>query len=182
MERRARDCRQPRPSYRQPRCQLPLPLLLTLTPLLEQALRVSLGQHLVLRTRKTQAQNRDMVVAIIVVGLQSVHGYEHSEGAMSMLIYTCSECRKTLSLQFPSFWLSTCSCALRRSSLPPLFVMLDTNLGLPPLAPVALDLSRTDGLSTQTPIDMGIELVVVCEWPCTQRTLAHNGSSGRRRW
>jgi hypothetical protein len=59
--------------------------------------------------------------------------------------------------------------------------MLDANLGLSSLTPVALDLSRTYGLATQTPIDVGIELVVVCERSCTQRTLAHAGSSGRRR-
>lgn len=81
-------------------------------------------------------------------------------------------------LQFPSLWLST---ALDKASLPPLFDMLLTNLGLHPLTPVALDLGRTNGLSTQAPIDMGIELVVVREWPCTQRTLAH-GSSGGRHW
>jgi hypothetical protein len=79
------------------------------------------------------------------------------------------------SLQFPSLWLPTCSCAFHRSSLPPLFEIFSINLGLLPLAPVALDLGRTDGLSTQTPIDVGIELVVVCEWPCTQRTLADGG-------
>jgi hypothetical protein len=30
-----------------------------------------------------------------------------------------------------------------------------------PFAPIALDLGRTDSLSTQTPIDVGIELVIV---------------------
>ena len=31
----------------------------------------------------------------------------------------------------------------------------------PSLVPIALDLGRTDSLSTQTPIDVGIELVIV---------------------
>jgi hypothetical protein len=45
--------------------------------------------------------------------------------------------------------------------------MLGTNLGLTPLIPVTFYLRGTDGFSTQTPIDMGIEFVIVCEWPCT---------------
>jgi hypothetical protein len=56
--------------------------------------------------------------------------------------------------------------------------MLDAKIGLSPLAPIALDLGRTDGLSTQTPIDMSIEFVVVCERPCTERTLAHRSRGG----
>jgi hypothetical protein len=42
---------------------------------------------------------------------------------------------------------------------------------LPPLSLVALDLCGTDGLSAQTPIDMGVEFVVVREQPRTQWTL-----------
>jgi hypothetical protein len=59
--------------------------------------------------------------------------------------------------------------------------MLDTNIGLSPLAPIALDLGRTDGLSAQTPIDVSIEFVVVSERPCTERTLAHCSRGGCRR-
>jgi hypothetical protein len=59
--------------------------------------------------------------------------------------------------------------------------MLDANIGLSPLTPIALDLSRTDGLSTQTPIDVSIEFVVVCERPCTERTLVHYSRGGCRR-
>jgi hypothetical protein len=44
--------------------------------------------------------------------------------------------------------------------------MLDANISLYPLTPIALDLGRTDGLSTQTPIDESIEFVVVGERPC----------------
>ncbi len=59
--------------------------------------------------------------------------------------------------------------------------MLDANIGLSVITLVTLDLGRTNGLSTQTPIDVGIELVVVRERPSTQRTLACGGSGGHRR-
>jgi hypothetical protein len=59
--------------------------------------------------------------------------------------------------------------------------MLDANIGLSQLTPIALDLGRTDGLSTQTPIDVSIEFVVVFERPCTERTLVHCSRGGCRR-
>jgi hypothetical protein len=52
---------------------------------------------------------------------------------------------------------------------------------LPPLSLVALDLRGPDGLSAQTPIDVGVELVVVRERPRTQRTLPRHGGRRRRR-
>jgi len=59
--------------------------------------------------------------------------------------------------------------------------MLDAIIGLSPLTPIALNLGRTDGLATQTPIDVSIEFVVVCERSCTERTLAHCSRGGCRR-
>lgn len=59
--------------------------------------------------------------------------------------------------------------------------MLDASIGLSPLTPIALDLGRTDGLPAQTPIDVSVEFVVVCEQPCTERTLANCSRGGCRR-
>lgn len=59
--------------------------------------------------------------------------------------------------------------------------MLDANIGFSPLPPITLDLGRTDGLSTQTPIDVSIEFVIIRERTCTERTLARCGRGGCRR-
>jgi len=87
-------------------------------------------------------------------------------------------CAYSSTPQFPTLWLPTPRGALHGSSLPPLFRRSDTNLGLFPLPPTALDLRRTNGLSTQTPINVGVELVVVHERLRTQRTLAHGSGGG----
>ena len=84
-------------------------------------------------------------------------------------------------LQFPSLWLSTLNRALHGPSFPPFLGMSNTIYHglLPPLPLVALDLRGTDGLSAQTPIDMGVEPVVVRKRPRTQRTLPCHGARFR---
>ena len=59
--------------------------------------------------------------------------------------------------------------------------MLYANIVISPLPPIALDLGRTDGLSTQTPIDVSVEFVIIRKRTCTERTLARCGRGGCRR-